>query len=753
MSRNTDRELVVVANRLPVDRVTAPDGGVAWQTSPGGLVTAMEPVVRELDCLWIGWPGTVDEELAPFEHDGIRLHPVSLSAAELEGYYEGFSNDTIWPLYHDLIVHPGYHRRWWDQYESVNRRFAETIAQQAAEGAIVWVHDYQLQLVPGMLRDMRPDLTIAFFLHIPFPPRRLFAQLPWRRRIIEGLLGADVIGFQRVGDALSFRLTAERYANAQANGNMIVMPASDDEPERAVLAQEFPISIDTEMFASLAADPAVQERAREIRTQLGDPDRLMLGVDRLDYTKGIRHRLKAFEELLRDEDVRPGEATLVQVASPSRERVGAYRNLREDVEGTVGRINGEYGTMGWSPVVYLHRGYPREEMVALYLAADVLVVTALRDGMNLVAKEYVASRDDERGVLVLSEFAGAADELTDALLVNPHSIEQMKTAFVRAIHMPPQEQQRRMSALRQQVRGRDVAHWSESFLRSVRQAVSVRRRQLAAEQQNGARIPAPVFVPGSLDSRLRRLAGEPRFIVACDFDGTLSPIVSRPEDARVLPRAEHSLSVLQNSEGVEVALISGRSLESLAATGVHTEGRAVSGSHGIEMLGIPGATGAEPVTAEEAEQLQRLERRLERMFGDEDGVRIEHKAFGVAVHTRLVDDETRSDELLEAAEQLGAAENFGSRQGKRVREFTLRPSTKADAVAALRRAFGSVPILFFGDDVTDEDAFGALGPDDIGVRVGEGETAATERVESPAAVAAALARLAELRTGTVVGED
>ena len=746
-------DLVVVSNRLPVDRVIGADGQESWQTSPGGLVTAMEPVVRNLDCLWIGWPGSIDDEVAPFEHDGLRLHPVALSEAEHKAYYEGFSNDTIWPLYHDLIAKPAYHRRWWEHYQAVNRRFADIVAEQAPEGAIVWVHDYQLQLVPGLLRKMRPDLTIAFFLHIPFPARTLFAQLPWRRQIIEGLLGADVIGFQRVQDAHYFRLTAERYADVHANGNLIVVPADDGRPARTVLAQEFPISIDTEMFASLARDPKVVARAREIRTELGDPERLVFGVDRLDYTKGIRHRLKAFDELLREEDVQPGEAVLVQVASPSRERVTAYRRLREEVEGTVGRINGEHGTVGWTPVVYLHRGFPREEMVALYLAADVVVVTALRDGMNLVAKEYVACRADERGVLVLSEFAGAADELEDAVLVNPHDIERLKTAFVRAIHMPESEQQRRMAAMRRQVSENDVAHWAASFLRAVQRAAGETADRLSTADSPGARIPAPEFLPESLDSKLRRLAGEGELVVACDFDGTLSPIAPTPEEARVLPRAEQALTVLQQSPGVHVALITGRTIESLAETGVHIEGRVVSGSHGVEMQGLPGAAGSQPLTDEETKQLEALERRLTRLFRDEEGVRIERKAFGVAVHTRLVSGEARSDELLEAAAALGTSLRFTPREGKRLREFAVRQSTKADAVATLHRAFPAAPVLFFGDDVTDEDAFKALAHDDIGVRVGPGETAASERLDSPVAVAAALARLAELRTGTVVGGD
>ncbi|MBN9612549.1 MAG: trehalose-6-phosphate synthase, partial [Actinobacteria bacterium] len=462
-----EREIVVVANRLPVDRVIEPDGSSAWRTSPGGLVTAMEPVVRQLGCHWIGWAGNADERIEPFDLGDMHLVPVTLSRAELSGYYEGFSNGTLWPLYHDVIAPPAYHRAWWEQYEQVNRRFAEATAADAPEGAIVWVHDYQLQLVPAMLRELRPDLTIVFFLHIPFPARRMFAQLPWRRRIVEGLLGADVIGFQREQDALSFRFAAESYAGAPAHGNLVFVLGEEDRPQRSVLAQEFPISIDTEAFAELASRPEVRARAREIREDLGDPPFLLLGIDRLDYTKGIRHRLKAFAELLAEGEVSPEEVLMVQVATPSRERVQAYRTLRNEVETTVGRINGDHGSIGRTPVVYLHQGFSREEMAALYLAADALAVTALRDGMNLVAKEYVACRTSETGVLVLSEFAGAADELQQAVLINPHDIEGMKAAFLRAIHMPEREQRRRMRHLRAVVQENDVNHWAENFLRAA----------------------------------------------------------------------------------------------------------------------------------------------------------------------------------------------------------------------------------------------------------------------------------------------
>jgi trehalose 6-phosphate synthase len=469
-----------VSNRLPVDRVTGDDGSASWRPSPGGLVAALEPVMREEDGVWIGWAGVADEQIEPFEADGISILPVPLSDQEIEEYYEGFSNDTLWPLYHDVIAPPSFHREWWDAYVRVNQRFADAAAAASAPGAVVWVHDYQLQLVPAMLREVRPDLVIGFFNHIPFPPYGIYSQLPWRRQIIDGLLGADVIGFQRVADAGNFSRAVRRLKGFETRGPIIEVPIESDDPAsgshrhvttsrhgglvRTVLARQFPISIDTQKYQDLASRPEIQERARQIREDLGNPTTIMLGVDRLDYTKGIGHRLKAFGELLAEGKISVDDVTLVQVASPSRERVETYRLLRDEIELTVGRINGDYSSISHTAISYLHHGYPREEMVALYLAADVMLVTALRDGMNLVAKEYVASRVDEDGVLVLSEFAGASDELRQALLINPHDIEGLKETMMAAIAMPRRERARRMRALRKRVITNDVARWSASFL-------------------------------------------------------------------------------------------------------------------------------------------------------------------------------------------------------------------------------------------------------------------------------------------------
>jgi len=335
------------------------------------------------------------------------------------------------------------------------------VAEQAAADAMVWVNDYQLQLVPAMLRAMRSDVRIGFFNHIPFPGYEIFAQLPWRRQVVEGLLGADLLGFQRRADASNFLRACRRAAGLTVRGPTVRVV--DPDRVREVRAEAFPISIDARALTEMAQREDVRKRSEDIRQALGEPEILLLGVDRLDYTKGILHRLRAYGELLNDGRL-GSQVVLVQVASPSRERVEAYQALRDEVEVMVGRINGQHGEVGYPPVHYLHQSYPREEMAALYLAADVMLVTPLRDGMNLVAKEYVACRYDESGALVLSEFTGAADELAGAFLVNPHDIEGLKDAIVRAAIVSPAEARRRMRAMRRRVRENDVARWAATFL-------------------------------------------------------------------------------------------------------------------------------------------------------------------------------------------------------------------------------------------------------------------------------------------------
>lgn len=452
-------EIVIVSNRLPVHRVER-DGGAGWETSPGGLVSAMTPILQGRPSTWIGWAGAADCAPEPFVHDGIRNCPVPLSTDEIANFYEGFSNSTLWPLYHDAIRTPSYHRHWWRPYRDVNERFATIAAEVAAPDGIVWIHDYHFQLVPSILRTLRPDLKIGFFLHIPFPPEELFAQLPWRREMLEGLLGADVVGFQTKIGAQNFARLCRRYTDATGARDL-------EFKGRQVRVQAFPISIDYDRYESLAREPAVRKQAEAFKEQLGRSRRIVLGVDRMDYTKGIDIRIKAYGELLRSKRTTLRDSVFVQVAVPSRERVDEYATLRDEVERLVGAINGTFGELGIAPIHYLHRSLPAEELVGLYLAADVMVVTPFRDGMNLVAKEYVASRVDEDGVLLLSEFTGSAYELKAALQVNPHDVDGLTNRMYAALTMSPTEQARRMRRLRRIIKENTVYDWANSFFEAL----------------------------------------------------------------------------------------------------------------------------------------------------------------------------------------------------------------------------------------------------------------------------------------------
>ncbi|MEL7155211.1 MAG: trehalose-6-phosphate synthase [Actinomycetota bacterium] len=459
-------ELVVVANRLPVRRVIDDEGGEAWRTSPGGLVAALTPSLAETDSMaWVGWPGdldSVEEQLPPPEVDGIKLTAVPLTAEEKRLHYDGMSNGTLWPLYHDKVAPAEFHRSWFEGYRRINERFADATAEAVAADGTVWIHDYQLQLVPEMLRQRRPDVTIGFFLHIPFPPEELFSQLPWREALARGILGADLVGFQTPDGVANFMRVCVARGIAERQG-----PATLTTDERRVEVRTFPIGIDYERYSEAARDHPVTEASRDLRARLGQPHVVLLGVDRLDYTKGIDVRLRAFKELLAAGRIHASQVSMVQVAEPSRDDVDAYVSLRARVEQLVGEINGDYGRVGFPVVHYIHQSQNFEEVLSLYRAADVMLVTPFRDGMNLVAKEYVATRYDDTGVLVLSEFAGAAHHMESAVLVNPHDIEGLKNAIVAAIEMPHDEVRRRMADMRKAVRETTATAWAENFLEAL----------------------------------------------------------------------------------------------------------------------------------------------------------------------------------------------------------------------------------------------------------------------------------------------
>lgn len=480
--------LVVVANRLPVHRV-----GDHWATSPGGLVSAMLNVLADRKGSWVGWNGeTIEPEQDPdrlgsdldeanewasdlHDLDGIDLVSVPISADDFLHYYERISNGALWPLFHDAIRDSTFDAESWSIYRDVNRRFAEAAARVAAPGATIWIHDYHLLLMPAILRALRPDVSIGFFLHIPFPPQELFMRMPWREEILDGLIGADLLGFQRSVGADNFVAIAKRLLdadNSELDPDVLVLPNG-----RTVRVGTFPISIDSAEIGSMSDQPDMTDRVRQIRDRLGNPSAIFLGVDRLDYTKGIDLRLASFGDLLRRRESTVGEppdVVLVQIAVPGREGVDSYVEERQIVEQLVGEVNGEHASIGHPAVHYIRRGLTLDQLIPLYLAADVMLVTPRRDGMNLVAKEFVAARRADTGVLILSEFAGAADELTEAIVVNPHDPDAIMIAMEQALTMPADEIARRMAAMRAVVAEHDVHSWARLFLNELGVAVAAR---------------------------------------------------------------------------------------------------------------------------------------------------------------------------------------------------------------------------------------------------------------------------------------
>jgi len=726
----TDREaaeFVVVANRLPIEPIFEdgnPDGEITgWRTSPGGLVSALDPVLRARKSVWVGAGELAPEQSGAFEQT--RLDSVPIPAQDYFDYYAGFANTAIWPLYHAAVITPEFHRPQFDAYGRVNSLFAARVAELAAEGGTVWVHDYQLQLVPAALRELRPDVLIGFFLHIPFPPTILFAQVPWRTQLLRGMLGSDLVGFQTHQDASHFLDACERILGVRVEDGKVLIDG------RIVRVAAFPIGIDAQAYSDTAKDPAVQERARELTAELGNPETLMLGVDRLDYTKGIDVRLKAFAELLESERLDPASTVLVQVAVPSREDLTDYRAIRDEVELLVGRFNGSLARVGTTPINYLHRVLTREELVALYVAADVMLVTPLRDGMNLVAKEYVATRNDDSGALVLSEFTGAAAQLVDAWLVNPFDTVGVEDAICAAVQASPSEKRVRMQGLRRGVFEDNVNLWATQFL--------------SALQSSSTSIDTAIETSLNPAPPLKGLASTPQLLICCDYDGTLAPLVDDPSKALPLDGAIRALRKLSLLPSTTVAVVSGRALRDLAALSRLPSEIHLVGSHGSEFdRGLA-------LDAQQVHLLDQVVTAVNDLAKGVAGAHIERKPSSAAVHVRLSSAADRERLLREVVMGPGQFPGVLIRHGKNVVELSVVNSQKSDAVDVLRHRVGASAVIFIGDDVTDESVFESLNRPDIGVKVGDGPTAALWRVDAPVDVVHLLEDLHSLRESWLLG--
>ncbi|HEX3660385.1 MAG TPA: trehalose-6-phosphate synthase [Acidobacteriaceae bacterium] len=460
-------DMILVSNRLPITTEMGPNGPVL-KPSSGGLVTALRPVLKTRKGYWIGWPGDGPEDqiqrlLAKERSESqVQLVPVSLTPAERKGFYAGFSNEIVWPLFHDLQSRCNFDPTYWEAYVHVNRKFADVVGRVSRPDSLIWVHDYHLMLVGDFLRERRVRSRLGFFLHIPFPPLDIFEKLPWRSQILRALFAYDAVGFQTPRDQRNFLGCVRHFLPD------IEMHREDEQVRvsvgnRSTLIRTFPIGIDYDEFAQHAAQPEIAERAAQIRRDM-HARQIVLGVDRLDYTKGVPDRLRAFRHLLSSSPEMRRQLSLVQIVVPSREHIPKYRELKLEIETLVSQINGQYGDPGWMPIHYIHRALERPELVALYRAADIALITPLKDGMNLVAKEFCASQEGDQGVLILSEFAGAAAQLGNgSILVNPYDIQCVAEALHQACAMEVRERVARMRKLRRRVRNENVFRWCERF--------------------------------------------------------------------------------------------------------------------------------------------------------------------------------------------------------------------------------------------------------------------------------------------------
>ena len=739
----TSHRVLIVSNRLPVNAQLAPEG-LRMVSSSGGLATGLRPWHERSEGLWLGWPGDVSAATTAqkdqFEQ-GLQergLVPVHLTGDQVDRYYHGFANRVLWPAFHYLIDRVPIDATGWDAYREVNEAFAEVVAREYRPGDTIWIHDYQLMLLPAMLRARLPDARIGFFLHIPFPSSEVFRILPWRREILGGLLGADLIGLHTFAYMRHFMTSLLHVDGVEADIDRVRVGG------REVKVGVFPMGVDAAAFSDLASDPDVQARVDAIRRDAGGR-RIVLGVDRLDYTKGIPRRLMAIERLLeRNPDLRDS-VRYIQVAIPSRGGVDSYRRFQSHVEERVGHINGAYGSLGALPVHYVHQSVSPPDLVALYCAADVMLVTPLRDGMNLVAKEFVASRVDEGAVLVLSEFAGAAAELNGALTVNPYDVEGVADAVHRALYMSLAERQARMRALRRRVIEHDVHAWAAAFI----QQLDLLR---PASHHTAALRPGP-----SLSSALAEAQRTTKLRLLLDYDGTLVPLARSPELAAPDQELLVLLERLAVAPGLQVDIVSGRPRETLQQWFGELP-VSIWAEHGFWHRSRPGAVWEAAATVA-PDWMERLNPILEQFTASTPGSHLEVKSASIAWHYRCAPREFGAQRAHELRLLLGdvlSNQPLEVREGKKVIEVRLRGISKGLVAQRVQAEMqpGTV-IIAIGDDRTDEDLFRALSPSSLTVAVGRSWTAARFRLDDHRAVRRILRLLLteERAAGTPVQDE
>lgn len=733
MTTMTSNRVLIVANRLPLT-VRCASEAVELTPSSGGLATGLWSWHQRSNGVWLGWPGPcseitaanralVDEKL----HDG-RMVPVHLSTDQVEGSYRGFANRVLWPLFHYSVDRVPLDTAGWAEYRDVNETFASEVAREYRPGDIIWVHDYHLMLLPALLRRRLPRARIGFFLHIPFPSSEIFRVLPQRRQILEGLLGSDLIGFHTFGYMRHFMMSLLHVDGIEPDVDRVRVG------EREVKIGVFTMGVDAASFATLALDPEVRARVDAIRRHAAGR-RIVLGVDRLDYTKGIPRRLQAIAELLKREPALGDRMRYIQIAVPSRDGVDSYERFRRDVEETVGRMNGSYGTLHSLPIHYVHQTVSLQELVALYCAADVMLVTPLRDGMNLVAKEFAASRVDEDGVLLLSEFAGAATELQGAVTVNPYDVHALADSIYRGLSMPVEERRARMRALRRRVCDHDVFVWADRFVQQLDGVKPSERTVVGPPSER------------SLAELLRKLHRTVGVRLLVDYDSTLVPLARSPEVAVPDDELLLVLEDLASLPGVQVDIVSGRPREVLERWFGDLP-VSLWAEHGFWHRSQANDRW-EPAAPLTSEWMTRVRPILDQFAAMTPGARVEVKTASMAWHYR---EAARDFGLRQAHELRLLLGDLLSNQpvevleGKKVIEVRLRGVDKGIVAQRMQvEANANVAIVAIGDDRSDEALFRALPNGALSVPVGRSPAAGRFHLDDYRSVRRVLLSLIEDR--------
>jgi len=743
------RRLVIVSNRLPFN-VSVDDGGIMYHPSSGGMVTGLASF-REAqkkasalpsEHLWVGWPGhsvegplrqrVTEESLSRYQS-----YPVFLSEAQMEQFYLGFCNATIWPLFHYFPSYALYQPSFWDQYQRINQLFADAVDAILRPDDVVWVHDYHLMLLPRLLKLRRRQISLGFFLHIPFPSFEVFRLLPgpWRREILEGLLGADLIGFHTYEYAHHFLQSVLRLLGYEHQLRQILTG------DHVVSVDTFPMGIDFEKLAGAIADPDTAREAQQLRSALTGV-KLILSVDRLDYTKGILNRLEGYELFLETNPEYHGKVALLMVVVPSRIGVVQYELMKRQIEELVGKINGRFGRVSWTPVVYQYRHVPFTSLAALYAVGDVCLVTPLRDGMNLVAKEYLATRCEGTGVLILSEMAGAAKELPEAIIVNPNSRLEIAAALKEALETLVEEQQRRNRLMQRRLRRYDVTRWASDFLTG-----------LLGMQEVQSRIESKLLPPSVRKEIIARYRRGRRRLLFFDYDGTLTPLVRHPSMAEPDETRLDLLRSLAADQKNSVVIMSGRDRATLEAWfGAIPLGLAAEHGGWIKTSGQSWQR-AKSSTGEWKEKLLPV---LEIYADRLPGAFVEEKEDSVAWHYRMADPEQaglRAPELLDHLLNLTAKTDLQVVQGSKVVEIRRAGVDKGSGALFWLDQREYDFILGIGDDTTDEDLFMALPATAVSIRVGIAGTHAQYNVRNCADVIDLLRSLAGLPASASVQSD